>query len=278
MSKNEQKIDFFNPCLYLTIQKIIIYLIFMSGTIYTHIDHYIATITFSHPQSNSFPAELLQKLVDTFDRLSTDDNVKVIILQSEGTKAFCAGAYFDELLEVKDTESGKHFFSGFANLINAMRKCSKLIVGRIHGKSVGGGVGVAAACDYCFATEASDIKLSELSIGLGPFVIEPALERKMGVSAFSELSLEAKNWKTAYWAQKQGLFNKVFENSRDMDEGIDILTHQLSQYSAEALIEMKKLFWKDTDHWDELLMERAAISGKLALSEDTKKALSAFRS
>ena len=249
----------------------------MSGTIHTHIDHYIATITFSHPQSNSFPSELLQKLVDTFNRLSTDDSVKVIILQSEGEKAFCAGASFDELLAVNDAASGKIFFSGFANLINAMRKCSKLIIGRIHGKSVGGGVGIAAACDYCFATEASDIKLSELSIGIGPFVIAPALQRKMGVSALSELSLEAKSWKTAYWAEKKGLFNTVFENTRDLDNGIDILTQQLSQYNPEALLEMKQMFWEGTEHWDDLLIQRAEISGKLALSDFTKEALSKLR-
>lgn len=250
----------------------------MSGTIYTHIDHHIATVTFSHPKSNSFPGELLQKLVDTFDRLSIDDNVKLIILQSEGAKAFCAGASFDELLKVKTEKEGKVFFSGFATLINSMRKCSKLIIGRAQGKSVGGGVGILAACDYVFATEAADIKLSELSIGLGPFVIAPALERKMGVSALSELSLNAKSWKTAYWAEKKGLFNTVFENQRDLDNGIDILTHQLSQYNPEALFEMKKIFWEGTDHWDELLYQRAEISGKLALSDFTKKALANFRS
>lgn len=249
----------------------------MSGSIFTHIDHYIATVTFSHPKSNSFPGELLQKLVDTFNRLSTDESVKLIILQSEGEKTFSAGAYFDELLAVNDIESGKKFFLGFATLLNSMRKCSKLIIGRIHGKSVGGGVGIAAGCDYCFATEASDIKLSELSIGIGPFVIAPALERKMGVAALTELSLEAKSWKTAYWAQKKGLFNKVFENRRDMDEGIDILTHQLSQYSPEALLEMKKIFWEGTENWDSLLKERAEISGKLVLSDFTKEALSKFK-
>ncbi len=250
----------------------------MAGSIFTHIDHCIATVTFSHPKSNSFPGELLQKLVDTFDRLSIDDKVKVIILQSEGAKAFCAGASFDELLKVKTVEEGKVFFSGFATLINSMRKCSKLIIGRAQGKSVGGGVGILAACDYVFATEAADIKLSELSIGLGPFVIAPALERKMGLSALSELSLNAKSWKTAYWAEKKGLFNTVFENQRDLDKGIDILAHQLSQYNPEALFEMKKIFWEGTDDWDELLYQRAEISGKLALSDFTKKALANFRS
>lgn len=249
----------------------------MSGSIYTHIDHFIATVTFSHPKSNSFPSDLLQKLIDTFDRLSDDDQVNLIIIQSEGDKAFCAGASFDELLEVSDAASGKAFFSGFANLINAMRKCSKLIIGRVQGKAVGGGLGIAAACDYCFATEAADIKLSELSIGIGPFVIAPALERKMGISALSELSLEAKNWKTAYWAEKKGLFNTVFENTRDLDKGIDILAQQLSQYNPEALLEMKKIFWEGTEHWEELLLKRAEISGKLALSDFTKEALSKFK-
>ena len=250
----------------------------MSGTIFTHIDHYIATVTFSHPKSNSFPSELLQKLVDTFNRLSDDDSVKVIVLQSEGDKAFCAGASFDELLTVTTLEEGKRFFSGFATLINSMRKCSKLIIGRAQGKSVGGGIGILAACDYVFATEAADIKLSELSIGLGPFVIAPALERKMGVSALSDLSLNAKSWKTAYWAEKKGLFNTVFENKRDLDNGIDILTHQLSQYNPEALHDIKKMFWEGTEHWDELLYQRAETSGKLALSDFTKKALANFRS
>ena len=250
----------------------------MPGTIYTHIDHYLATIPFSTPQSNSLPRALLQKLIDTFNRLSGDEKVRVIILQSEGKKTFCAGASFNELLAVQNMEDGKKFFAGFANLINAMRKCDKPIIGRVQGKSVGGGVGIAAACDYCFATEAADIKLSELSIGIGPFVIAPAVERKMGISAFSELSLDAKNWKTAYWGQKQGLFNKVFESIKDMDEGIDFLSLQLSQYNPEALLEMKKIFWEGTEHWDELLIERAAISGKLVLSEFTKKALSSFRS
>ena len=250
----------------------------MPGTIHTHIDHYIATVTFFHPQSNSFPGVLLQKLIDTFDRLSEDDKVRVIVLQSEGEKTFCAGASFDELLAVQNIEDGKKFFSGFADLINAMRKCSKLIVGRVQGKSVGGGVGILASCDYVFATEAADIKLSELSIGIGPFVIAPALERKMGISAFSELSLDAKNWKTAYWAQKKGLFNRIFENIRDMDEGIDFLSLQLSHYNPEALLEMKKIFWEGTEHWDDLLPQRAAISGKLVLSDFTKKALANFRS
>ena len=250
----------------------------MAGSIFTHIDHYIATVTFSHPQSNSFPSELLQKLIDTFDRLSADDKVRVIILQSEGEKTFCAGASFDELMAINDLESGKTFFSGFANLINSMRKCSKIIIGRVQGKSVGGGVGILASCDYVFATEAADIKLSELSIGIGPFVIAPALERKMGISAFSELSLDAKNWKTAYWVQKKGLFNRVFETSRDMDEGIDFLSLQLSRYNPEALLEMKKIFWEGTEHWDDLLLQRAAISGKLVLSDFTKKALANFRS
>ena len=243
------------------------------GTIFTNITNKVATITFFHPASNSFPRELLNRLIDAFNRLSNDNNVHIILLQSEGEKAFCAGASFDELLEIKTLEEGKIFFLGFADLILAMRNCSKLIIARAQGKAVGGGVGILAASDYCFATEAADIKLSELSIGIGPFVIAPALERKIGVSALSELTIDAKSWKTAYWAKQKGLFARVFETNRDMDDAIDNLTQNLANYNIEALTEMKKVFWKNTNHWDQLLTERASISGRLVLSDFTKNAL-----
>lgn len=248
-----------------------------SGTIQVHIQNKVATITFYHPASNSFPSEMLKRLVDSIDRVGNDKEVNVIVLQSEGEKTFCAGASFDELLTINTMEDGKQFFSGFAKLINAMRKCPKLIIGRVQGKSVGGGVGVIAATDYCFATENADVKLSEFSIGIGPFVIAPAVERKIGVSGLSELSIDATNWKTAYWAKDKGLFARVFEKSKDMDEVIDILTKNLASYNIEAMIEMKKILWHDTDHWDELLTQNAEISGRLVLSEFTKNALKKFK-
>ena len=247
------------------------------GTIFTNITNKVATITFFHPASNSFTSELINKLVVSINRLSQDDKVHVIVIKSDGDKAFCAGASFDELLLVKNLDEGKKFFSGFANLINAMRKCDKLIIGRVQGKTVGGGVGIIAATDYCFATEAADVKLSEFSIGIGPFVIAPAVERKINVSALSELTIDATNWKTAYWAKEKGLFARVFENIRDMDEAVDILTNKLAGYNLQALIEMKKILWHDTNHWDELLLRNAEISGKLALSEFTKNALLKFK-
>jgi len=247
------------------------------GTVYHRKEGPRATITFFHPKGNSLPSDMLRSLVRLFEELGKDPEVKVILLQSEGDGSFCGGASFEELLAVTTLEEGKAFFSGFANLINAMRKCPKPIIGRVQGKTVGGGVGIIAATDYCFATEAADIKLSELSIGIGPFVIAPAIERKAGVSALSELTLDAKTWKTAYWAQKKGLVQRVYENTREMDEGISILTSQLKEYSVQALEEMKKVFWEGTGHWDKLLIERAEKSGQLVLSDFTKKALASFK-
>lgn len=247
------------------------------GTIYTNITNKVATITFFHPASNSLPGDLLNHLTETFNRLDTNLDVNIIVLKSDGKKAFCAGASFNELLEVNTMEQGKKFFLGFANLLNSMRKCSKLIIGRAQGKTVGGGVGILAATDYCFATEAASIKLSELSIGIGAFVIAPALERKIGVSALSELSIDAINWKTAYWAKEKGLFARIFENTKEMDQSIDILASKLASYNPEALKEWKKILWKNTDHWDALLKENAEISGKLVLSDFTKKALEKFK-
>ncbi len=248
------------------------------GTLYTNIQKGIATITFGHPKSNSFPSELLNQLIGTFNRLSDDDQVNVIVLKSEGERAFCSGASFDELLKINTLEDGQTFFEGFANLINAMRQCTKTIVTRVQGKTVGGGVGIIAASDYVFATEKADIKLSEISIGIGPFVIEPAITRKIGMAALNELSLEPWAWKTAYWAQKKGLFAKVFDNTYDLDRELEIYTNKLASYNPEALANWKKISWQGTEHWVNLLNERAAISGELVLSGFTKKALEKFRS
>lgn len=248
-----------------------------NGSLYTKIENKVATVEFGHPASNSFPSELLERLQKEFQKLSEDDKVNVIILKSEGEKAFCAGASFDELVAIANLEDGKAFFSGFAKVINAMRNCNKLIIGRIQGKTVGGGVGLAAACDYAFATDQAAIKLSELSIGIGPFVIAPAVERKIGVGALAELTLAAHEWKNAYWAKEKGLYARVFENVKDMDKEVEIFTEKLASYNPEALLEMKKILWENTVDWKNLLDKRAEISGKLVLSEFTKNALSKYK-
>lgn len=247
------------------------------GSLYTKIENKIATIEFGHPASNSFPSFLLQRLTDELNKLSQNKDVSVIILKSQGEKAFCAGASFDELLQIDNLEKGEKFFSGFANVINAMRKCSQLIIGRIQGKTVGGGVGLAAACDYAFATEAASIKLSELTIGIGPFVIAPAVERKMGTAALAELTIAGHEWQNAYWAKERGLYAKVYESISEMDKEVDFLAKKLASYNPEALADMKRILWENTSNWDSLLLERAAISGKLVLSEFTKNALSQFK-
>ena len=247
------------------------------GSLYTKIENKIATIEFGHPASNSFPSFLLQRLTEELNKLSQNKDVSVIILKSQGEKAFCAGASFDELLQIDNLEKGEKFFSGFANVINAMRKCSQLIIGRIQGKTVGGGVGLAAACDYAFATEAASIKLSELTIGIGPFVIAPAVERKMGPAALAELTIAGHEWQNAYWAKERGLYAKVYESISEMDKEVDFLAQKLASYNPEALADMKRILWENTSNWDSLLLERAAISGKLVLSEFTKNALSQFK-
>jgi len=248
-----------------------------NGSLYTRIDGKVAHVEFGHPASNSFVSELLERLTDTINELSDNEGISVILLKSEGEKAFCAGASFDELLEVSNLEEGKAFFSGFAHVINAMRKCKKVIVGRVHGKTVGGGVGLAAACDYVYSNVNSSIKLSELSIGIAPLVIAPAVARKIGNAAMGEMSLAPTEWKSAYWAQEKGLFNKVYDSADEMDKELDFFIHKLASYNAEALTEWKKVLWEGTDHWDTLLTERAAITGKLALSDFTRNALSKFK-
>jgi len=248
-----------------------------NGSLYTKIENGIATVEFGHPASNSFVSELLARLTREFEKLAENKEVSVILLKSEGERAFCAGASFDELVAVSNLEEGKQFFSGFAHVINAMRKCPKPIIGRVQGKTVGGGVGLASACDYVHATVEAAIKLSEISIGIGPFVIAPAVERKMGKAALAELTLYPTEWKNAYWAKEQGLYAKVYDSIADMDKEVDIHLQKLATYNPEALSEMKKVLWEGTEHWDDLLLERAEASGRLALSPNTKKALEKFK-
>ena len=247
------------------------------GIVTTSINNKTATLTFGHPASNSFPRNLLDQLTAEIIALSKNVEVSVIVLQSQGSGAFCAGASFDELLAVQTPEQGMHFFSGFAHLLNAMRNCSKIIVGRIQGKAVGGGVGIIAACDYVFATESSAIKLSEIAIGIGPFVIEPAVSHKIGKTAMSQFALAPQAWKTATWATDKGLFTEVFENLETLDQNLDEFVAKLASYNPEALHEMKKVLWEGTHNWDTLLLQRAEISGKLVLSDFTKNALSQFK-
>lgn len=237
----------------------------------------IVTIEFGHPMSNSLPGKILRKLAETITEVSSNEAVKVIVLRSTGSKAFCAGASFDELIAISDLETGKVFFSGFAQVINACRKSSKLIIGRVQGKAVGGGVGIASAVDYCYATSNADVKLSELAVGIGPFVVGPAVERKMGLSAMSQLAINATEWHSAKWAYDKGLYAQLFDSEDDMDEEIARLATVLAKSSPEAMAELKRVFWQGTEHWDQLLSDRAAISGTLVLSDFTVNAINAFK-
>lgn len=248
-----------------------------NGSLYTKIDNGIATVEFGHPASNSFVLELMDRLTATFKDLSKNPDVAVIILKSEGEGTFCAGASFDQLSEVTTVSEGKVFFSGFANIINAMRTCKKVIVGRVQGKTVGGGLGIIAACDYVFAAEAAAIRLSELTIGIAPLVIGPAVERKIGVAALSTLSLAPTEWKNAYWAQEMGLFSKTFNTLASMDREIELFTENLAKYNPEALEEWKKVLWDGTGNWDSLLIDRAEITARLALSEHTRAVMKKFK-
>jgi methylglutaconyl-CoA hydratase len=238
----------------------------------------VATISFYHPAQNSLPAALLDELTAKIIQAGNDKQTRVIVLESEGDRTFCAGASFDELLQIKDKEAGAIFFSGFARVINACRKSPKIIIARVQGKAVGGGVGLAAGADYCLATEAASIKLSELAIGIGPFVISPAVIRKIGLPAFSQLTIRAVDFQSAQWAMAKGLYNEVYADIATLDVAVNGLAEKLASYHPEALNGLKQILWEGTEDWDNVLNERAATSGELVLSDFTQQALQAFKS
>jgi methylglutaconyl-CoA hydratase len=250
---------------------------FENGYVTSETHKGITSIEFFHPQGNSLPHRLLVDLANEIHAAGRDEDTKVIVLRSRGDKAFCGGASFDELTQIQNEKRGFEFFSGFANVINAMRTCPKFVIGRIHGKCVGGGVGLAAAVDYAIAYETADIRLSELAIGIGPFVVGPAIERKIGTSAFSQIAIDSAMWRNSDWARRKGLFAEVHPSVESMDESVSRLSNQLAHSNPKAMAELKKVFWKGTDHWDALLSERAEVSGRLVLSTFTKEAITKFK-
>ena len=241
------------------------------------VENGIGSIEFYNPSHNAMPSHLLKTLEQTIIDAGNNDDIKVVVLKSGGERTFCAGASFNELMAISNLEEGKQFFSAFAGVINAMRKSPKLIIGRVQGKAVGGGVGLAAAADYCLASQFALIKLSEISIGIGPFVIEPAVSRKIGATAFSEMTIDAETFFSAEYAKQKGLYANVFETTEALDEAVIDLATKLAAYNPEALKELKQVLWQNTKHWDTLLIERAEISGKLVLSNFTKETLKRFK-
>lgn len=248
-----------------------------NGYVINNVTRGIATIEFFHPASNSLPGALLRKLANTIDEAGKDPEVKVILLRSAGNRAFCAGASFDELIAIRDSNEGFEFFSGFSEVILAIRNAPKFVICRVQGKAVGGGVGVASAADFAFGTSHASVKLSELAVGIGPFVVGPAVERKIGTSGYATLAIDATRWYDAQWAERHGLYASLHETADEMDRAIEALLDQLAQSNPEAMAELKKATWNGTDHWQELLPERAVISGRLVLSDFTRKAIERFK-
>ena len=233
----------------------------------------IARIQFATAAHNSLPAPDLQALVEAFDKVGKDASVKVVVLQSGGDRSFCAGANFEELIAVSNEAEGLAFFSGFANVINAMRRCPQLIIGRSQGIAVGGGVGLASACDLVYATRFASIRLSELAIGIGPFVIGPAVERKVGKAGFMEMAIRADEWFDAAYAKTKGLYTEVLEDIEALDQAVLAKAQTLASWHPEAMHDLKRVFWEGSDNWDQLLAERAAISGRLVTRAWTRDAL-----
>lgn len=242
------------------------------GRVSTEITDGVASITFHHPKGNSLPGALLRGIAEEVSKAGANQDVKVVVLRSEGESAFCGGASFAELQQIKNREQGKEFFSGFARLILAMKRCPKFIIARVHSKAVGGGVGVAAAADYALATHAASARLSELALGIGPFVVGPAVERKIGTSAFTAMALDY-DWRDATWCKEHGLYHALYQSVPELDSALETLTQKLTNGSVEAMTALKRILWQGTEHWDTLLDERASISGTLVLSDFTKNYL-----
>jgi methylglutaconyl-CoA hydratase len=246
------------------------------GTVTSTVSNGVATISFFHPRSNSLPGALLRKIAAAVDEAGDNPSAKVVVLKSDGDKAFCGGASFDELCAVRNLDEAKYFFSGFATLILAMRRCPKFVICRVQGKAAGGGVGVAAAADYTLATKAASARLSELAIGIGPFIIGPAVERKIGAAAFGEMAVDA-DWRDAGWAKARGLYVETYDTIAELDEAVNVMAERLAGCHEAAMRRLKGVLWEGTEHWPELLPARAAITSELALTEFVQTTVAALQ-
>ncbi len=235
-----------------------------------------ARIVFAHPSHNSMPSGLLAELVRKIDEAAADPAVRAVLLRSAGDETFCAGANLDELLAIEDEATGTDFFMGFANVILAMRRCPKPIVVAVQGKAIGGGVGIAAAADYTLGCKGAQVRLSELAIAIGPFVILPALIRKMGVSAASELCWDTQ-WHDSRWAREHNLYQRVYAGPEELFREARLLAKRLAEHSPAATTRLKRSLWEGTDHWPEELARRAEITGQLVLTPEAKGALAKFK-
>jgi methylglutaconyl-CoA hydratase len=246
------------------------------GSVRTHVADGIGRIAFFHPKSNSLPGVLLRELAATITRVSAEPEVRVLVLESGGSGPFCAGASFDELAAISDRAEGQQFFSGFAGVILAMIRAPQFVISRVHGKAAGGAVGLIAASDFSFAVEKASAKLSELAVGIGPFVVGPVIERKIGLASFSQMAVDA-DWRDAAWCERRGLYAKVVPDVAALDAAVNAQAAVLAKANPEAMAMMKRVFWSGTEGWDELLAERAAMSGTLVLSDFTRNSIAAFK-
>lgn len=248
----------------------------MNEFVISEIKNNIAEITFGTPKSNSLPGAILEKLAQTILEEGVKKEVKAILIKSAGEKAFCAGASFDELLAIDELETSKKFFGGFAKVLNAMRNCGKIVVVRVQGKTTGGGVGIACGADYCFATKDAALALTEINLGIGPFVIGPYVERKIGKSQFSAMAIDAE-FRSAEWAEEHNIYHSVSENIAEMDIKLDDFLQKLSTRSDDALALIKKVSWEGTDYFNMLMPDRIHMSASLILEDSAKKNIEAIK-
>ncbi|MGB9663666.1 MAG: enoyl-CoA hydratase/isomerase family protein [Ignavibacteria bacterium] len=226
----------------------------------------VCTISFFNPKGNSLSTLHLLRLTKEFNDVNYNENVNVVVLRSGGDGAFCGGASIDELVKFDRFEKAKEFFFAFGKLLLTIIRCQKPVIARVHGKIVGGGIGLVSACDYSIAKKDASLRLSELTIGIGPFVISPFVIRKIGISAFTHLSLDTQ-WRDAEWGKIFGLYSKVVETNEQLDEEVYKLASDLSKFSMNSLIKLKEILWEKTENWDQLIDERAEISARLILAE-----------
>jgi methylglutaconyl-CoA hydratase len=234
-------------------------------------------ITFNRPEvHNAFNAEAILELTDAFDRVSSDDSVRVVVLSGEG-KSFCAGADINWMREIihYSFEQNLEESHQLAEVLHKIYTLPKPTIALVNGSAIGGGTGFLSVCDIAVAAEEAKFGLSEVKIGLVPAAISPYVVRKIGESKAREYFLTGQRI-AAHKAVELGLINEVVPRSK-LEGRVEEFIEQFLASGPEAIAICKELIL-NVPHMslEDVKDYTARMIANLRISEEGQEGMSAF--
>jgi methylglutaconyl-CoA hydratase len=202
---------------------------------------HVARVWLNRPDvRNAFNDDVIAALTATFETLSKDEDLRVVVLGAHG-KAFCAGADLNWMKTMAgyDWDQNRADAQKLADMLWTLDQCPVPVVGRIQGDCYAGGMGLAAICDVLVAVEGATFCLSEARLGLLPATISPYVVRAMGVQASRRYMVTAERF-SAVQAHALGMVHEL-ATPETLDARVDELVATLVANGPKAVRECKRL-------------------------------------